>query len=138
MIKFSNKSQYGLRAVIRLAVASQPLSAGQISRLEGIPAGFLEKILVELKKAGILASKRGASGGYCLAQPINQISVADIVLPLEEKMALAMCLEKGINCPYECGCLSKNVWLKLQTCLIESMKGIKLADLLEKNEKDLF
>ena len=131
MIKFSNKSQYGLRAIIRLATANQPLSAAQISRLEHIPSGFLEKILAALKRAGVLSAKRGASGGYFLARPAEKISIADIVLPLEEKMVLAMCLEKGINCPHEYRCLSKNVWVKLQASLVKSMKKIKLVDLLQ-------
>lgn len=134
MIKISSKSQYGLRAMTYLAKKKAVCSAGTIAHEEGIPANFLEKILVSLKKAGLITVKSGTKGGYSLASSSKKITVGDIVRPLEEKMVFAFCLDKGFSCPKEKECLVKKVWLKIQNSLNQSLDSMTLFSLI--NEKN--
>ena len=133
MIKISSKSQYGLRAMAYLAKNGIVSSVKTIALEEGIPSGFLEKILVRLKEAGLVKVKWGVKGGYSLALSPKKITVGDVVRPLEEKMAFAFCLDKGFSCPKEKHCLTKNVWLKVQKSLNDSLDSITLFNLI--NEK---
>lgn len=131
MIKISNQSQYGLRAMVYLAQKKKIASAKEIALAEAIPSHFLEKILVKLKKAGLIMVKRGAGGGYFLSQSFRKVSVADIIRPLEGKMALTLCLERGFYCPREKECLTKDVWFRIQKALIKSLESINLSDLIK-------
>ena len=78
-MRVSAKADYAVRAVLELAAAtdSKPLKRDQISAAQNIPSKFLETIMLELKHAGIVKSTRGAGGGYALARPAEDISVAE-------------------------------------------------------------
>lgn len=132
MIKISNRSQYGLRAMVYLAQRKTTCSLRKISGDEKISLAFLEKIFAKLKKSGLVKVKRGARGGYILAKSANSISVAEIVKPLEGKIALAFCLDqqRKCACPIERKCLTKNVWVKVQDAINKSLESISLKDLL--------
>ena len=85
-MRVSAKSDYALRALIEITqrwVASDPsvVSAEELSRAQGIPHGFLQGILADLRRAGVLVSQRGQSGGWRLAVDPNEISVAVIGMP---------------------------------------------------------
>lgn len=119
--------------MVYLASCSGFVSIKTMAVHENISPDFLEKIFAEFKKANLVRVKRGVEGGYTLAKAPSKISVGDIVRPLEEKMALALCLEKGVNCPRERKCLTKNVWAKIQNEINKTLDGINLFDLI--NEK---
>jgi Rrf2 family protein len=80
-VRVSAKSDYALRALIELAVRpdGEPVSAEEIGRLQTIPHGFLQAILADLRRAGIVLSQRGQSGGWRLARPAGEVSVADVI-----------------------------------------------------------
>lgn len=80
-MRVSAKSDYALRALIELAVRTdgQPVSAEELGRLQGIPHGFLQAILADLRRAGVVASQRGQSGGWRLAREASRVSVADVI-----------------------------------------------------------
>jgi Rrf2 family cysteine metabolism transcriptional repressor len=77
----SNKCEYALRAIFELALraSDQPRKVQDIASAQGIPPRFLEIILVELKNAGFVASRRGSDGGYSLARPAREIAVSDVI-----------------------------------------------------------
>ena len=81
------KCQYALRAVFQLARTNHtsPVTAQQIAAAQAIPVRFLEVILAELRHAGILESRRGSDGGYLLARPANELTVAEVISCLEDK-----------------------------------------------------
>src|SRR5437868_4423751 len=80
----SAKADYALRAMIELASSeAQPLKAEKIASAQDIPMKFLENILWELKRAELVFAQRGASGGYWLARPAAEISLADIFRAVE-------------------------------------------------------
>ena len=130
MIKVSKKSQYGLRAMVLLAKnykAKTVLSTKIISKKEGIPFDFLEKIISQMEKAGLVKGKKGVQGGYVLSRSPAKINANDIVSILEGK-------EGTVDCSL-CGkskkCLTKNVWRKIDVAINKTLKSITLQDLIK-------
>lgn len=84
-MKLSNKGRYGVRALFDIAFHNdgRPTQIREIAERELIPARFLEQIFQDLKKAGIVASKRGPRGGYHLARPASEIRIGDVIRALE-------------------------------------------------------
>jgi Rrf2 family protein len=90
----SQKGRYALHALIVLAEhdGGEPMMIGDIAERAGVPRKFLEQILLELRKRGILRSLRGRSGGYLLGRAPNDISFADIIRVTDGPLALAPCV----------------------------------------------
>jgi Rrf2 family protein len=81
-MRVTARLSYGLGALIDLAAAGGPVKGDVLAGRHGVSVGFLENILAELRRAGIVASKRGGHGGYWLARPAEQITVADVIAVL--------------------------------------------------------
>lgn len=83
-MSFTSREEYGIRAVMHLAVhkASWPVQAREIASAEGIPEQFLEQVLAALRRAGVVRSIRGATGGYELVRPAGSITAGDVVRAL--------------------------------------------------------
>jgi Rrf2 family protein len=88
-VRISSKADYAVRATAELAVAAGqgPVPAERIAKAQGIPLGFLLKILSELRYARIVRSRRGAEGGYELGRPADQITLADVIRAVEGPLA---------------------------------------------------
>jgi Rrf2 family protein len=91
-VKLSSKGRYGVRALFDIAFHNdgKPTQIREIAEREAIPARFLEQIFGELKRAGLIGSKRGPRGGYHLARPANEISVGDVIRALEGPIAVML------------------------------------------------
>jgi Rrf2 family protein len=90
-VKISSKGDYGLRAVVDLAQnydAGEPVQVKDIARRQGIPEEYLGQLMVGLRRAGLVHSVRGAGGGYLLARPPGEITVAEVIETLEGPLAL--------------------------------------------------
>lgn len=89
-VKLSNKGRYGVRALFDIAFHNdgRPTQIREISERALIPARFLEQIFQDLKRAGLIGSKRGPRGGYHLARPANEISLGDVLRALEGPVAV--------------------------------------------------
>jgi Rrf2 family protein len=88
-VRISAKVDYAVRAAVELAAATdeKPVKAERIATAQGIPLNFLENILGELRHSGIVRSHRGAEGGFRLARPADQLTVADIIRAVEGPLA---------------------------------------------------
>jgi Rrf2 family protein len=88
-MRISAKADYAVRAVVELAGKgdSQPIKAERVAKAQDIPLNFLENILGELRHAGIVRSQRGAEGGFRLARPANEITIADVIRAVEGPLA---------------------------------------------------
>lgn len=88
-MRISAKADYAVRAAVELAATTddKPVKAERIATAQGIPLNFLENILGELRHAGIVRSHRGAEGGFRLARPADQLTVADIIRAVEGPLA---------------------------------------------------
>ncbi len=136
-MRVSKKSQYGLRAMVYLASVfgkkNNIRSLQEISQKENISFDYLEKIISQLEKKGLVRSKRGIQGGYSLKRSPEKISVGEIINTLESTMLPVKCLakEKRYNCPRKKICRTVNVWKKVQKVLNSTLNSITLADLLK-------
>jgi Rrf2 family protein len=87
-MRLSAQVDYALRAMVELAAASSPpVSADALARSQGIPGKFLEAIMGDLRRAGLVRSQRGPVGGYRLARPAEEISLADVIRAIQGELA---------------------------------------------------
>src|SRR5260370_27103357 len=110
----SQKTRYALKALLELAAlpAGATLSSAAISARRTIPVKFLEAILVELKRDGLVRGQRGRSGGYQLARNAEDVSFGSVVRLMEGPLALLLCVSEDQNRP-SAGCADeRTVWLR--------------------------
>ncbi|MFO0729790.1 MAG: Rrf2 family transcriptional regulator [Nitrospiraceae bacterium] len=95
-MKFSKKSEYGLRALLELydTYGGRVLQRQEIAERQNIPVEFLEQILLALKRAGLLASRRGLRGGYQLIKPPDEITLGQVIRILDGPLAPIACVSK--------------------------------------------
>lgn len=138
-MKLSTKGRYGLRALVDLAQYSKetPVSISSISFRQDISERYLEQIMAMLKKAGLVRSIRGASGGYVLAKDMKEISVGDVLRALEGSLDPVNCA--GLNPDGECSisdiCVTKYVWKKINESINRTVDEISLDQLVEESIK---
>ena len=130
-MKISNKSRYGLRAMVYLAKNKKICSIKEISQKENIPFDFLEKIVSKLEKEGLVKSQRGAQGGYFLACPPQEISLGKILKTLEGTIFSISCRKDPSSQRKKKKCPIKKVWEKIQNILTSTLDSITLADIIE-------
>jgi Rrf2 family protein len=130
-VRISAKVDYAVRAAIELAASGgEPIKGEAIADAQDIPLKFLENILGELKHTGIVASRRGAQGGYWLAKPAEDVSLADIVRAVEGPLASVRgqgpetLAYKGEAVPLQ------KVWIALRANLRAVMDDTSLADVV--------
>ena len=101
-MRISRKAEYALRALV--AIARQPKSwqIQELSARENIPVKFLEQILLALRHAGLLTSKRGVGGGYSLRKQPSEISVGEVIRTLDGPIALVPCAAEQAGAPCTC------------------------------------
>ena len=132
-MRVSTKELYGLRAMGEFArhFGQGPLSLAEVARSQGISQPYLEQIAIELRRAGLLHSKRGAQGGYYLARPPEATTAADVIRALDGAVLPVQCVaeDKCVPCPLEEGCSTRDVWEKVRDRLVETFDAITLADL---------
>jgi len=138
-VKLSTRGRYGLRAVLDIAInqGDGPITLHSISERQGISVGYLEQLMVPLKKEGLIRSVRGAQGGYLLAREPEKITVGDIIRALEGPIAPVACVSEDF--PEECdraeGCVTRLVWAKVRDSIAEVLDSLTLADLIEEANK---
>ena len=129
-MRLSTTARYGLRAMSDLCSHSnnEPVSVSDIAERQKIPVNYLEQIFGKLRRGGILESVRGAQGGYLLARPSNEISIAEILDALGEPFIFGSCqTEKG--CENVITCPTFNLWRKVKTSVDEILKTTTLKDI---------
>jgi Rrf2 family protein len=127
-VRTTAKADYAVRAAVELASAGGLVTAEHIAEIQGIPANFLENILRDLRRGGIVESRRGQQGGYQLARPATEISIADVIRAVEGPLANV----RG-NPPEDLeygGATGKlrDVWVALRASVRTVLEGVTLAD----------
>ncbi len=138
-MKLSTKSRYGLRALFDIAYNSGNLPAQiqDISRRQEISPRYLEQIFQSLKKAGILKSKRGPQGGYCLSRSSDEITVRDIITATEGDLALVDCVSpkrKKKECVFNGCCVTQTIWEEASAKLNDYFATLTLKSLCERGQ----
>jgi Rrf2 family protein len=138
-MQLSKRAEYGLRALLDLALAHRAgrghVRAGEIRSLEGIPAAFLEQILARLRSDGFLTAKRGRDGGYSLARPAETISMGEALRSLENSLGPLRCVEDSADasctCPDRENCGLRLLMVDVHAAMVEVMDRYSLADIAE-------
>ena len=132
-MRVSAKELYGLRAMSEFArhYGQGPLSLTEVARKQGISQPYLEQIAIDLRRAGLLNSKRGAQGGYYLARSPEVMTAGDVIRALEGSILPIQCVaqQKCTPCSLEDGCSARGIWEEVRDRLVETLDSIALADL---------
>ena len=129
-MRVSAKIDYALRALAELAAAEPgvPIKGGALARAQGIPVRFLENILAELRASGIVASRRGAEGGYWLARPSGEVAIAEVIRVLEGPLANVQGVrpdEVSFDGP---AATLREVWVATRAGMRSVLDAVTLAD----------
>lgn len=126
-MKLSTKGRYAVTAMMDIALHEKvgPVTLADISQCQGISLSYLEQLFSKLRRSGLVKGVRGPGGGYRLAKPASDISVADIIDSVDEKLDLTKCGGKG-NCNNGEQCLTHQLWFDLTCDLHRFLAGIKL------------
>lgn len=134
MMHVSTRSRYGCRAMLELArhYGNGRLTADQISSHQEIPERYLEQILLALRRAGFIHSRRGPGGGYTLVRPPEEIFVADVIRTLDGHLAPVSCASQSSYkaCEREGTCGLRWLWLAVRDDLARRLENTSFADLL--------
>ncbi|WP_319407121.1 Rrf2 family transcriptional regulator [uncultured Desulfosarcina sp.] len=135
----TQKKQYALRAIFELArqQGGEPVKTYTIAEAQSIPLRFLEVIMGQLRRAGIVDSKRGFWGGYTLTQPPDHIRVGDIFRVLDKEdhaKACMACTSKG-NCPFLGDCVFMKLWDHAQGAMDAVYDQTTIQDLIYQENK---
>ena len=131
LMQIPRRVDYGLRAVIHLA-GQEPdkcCSMGQIAKQQGVPRKFLEKIIQDLIRGGLIKSKRGSTGGYTLARSADAISFCDVIEAIEGPIAVNACLDHKLGCDQMPRCTMIGVWSEVQRNITEVLSRTTIAAL---------
>ncbi len=114
--------------------AGEPTSVAELARRTGLPQPYLEQILLALKGAGLVKSKRGAGGGYVLSRGPEEIDLAQIVSAVDGPIVAGDFAEPhhGDACNHEGQCALLEVWAELGSHMREHLRGYSLADMVER------
>ncbi|MBI3603647.1 MAG: Rrf2 family transcriptional regulator [Nitrospirae bacterium] len=136
-MRFSKKSEYALRALIELTAHYKKslLQRHEIAARQNVPIEFLEQILLTLKNAGLLASKRGVTGGYSLIKPPDEITLGQVIRLLDGPLAPIACVSKTAyqkcdDCPYaeKAECPMHNAMGEVRDAIAQILDHYTLAD----------
>lgn len=134
-MKLSTKGRYAVTAMMDLAIHDKigPVTLAEISQCQGISLSYLEQLFAKLRKAGLVEGVRGPGGGYRLAKPSDQISIADIITAVDESMDVTRCRGRE-DCQEGERCLTHELWEDLSHRLYDFLNGITLAQFADRPE----
>jgi Rrf2 family transcriptional regulator, cysteine metabolism repressor len=143
---FSTKAEYGVRVMVELARRAGESTDGggavvplaEIAEHDGMPLAHLEHLVARLRKAGLIDSKRGSRGGYMLARPATEITMAEVVEALEGSIAPIECISQSADGSIVCSresdpnhvCPTKLLWTRVRGSIVKTLQETSLADLL--------
>ena len=143
---FSTKAEYGVRVMVELArragestdSTGSVVPLAEIAEHDGMPLAYLEHLVARLRKAGLIDSKRGSRGGYMLARPAMEITMAEVVEALEGSIAPIECISQSADGSIVCSresdpnhvCPTKLLWTRVRGSIVRTLQETTLADLL--------
>lgn len=141
-MKFGVGVDYSLKALLVLAdhyPSTQPVRVEELATSQGIPENYLRRLLIELKRGGLVASQKGPSGGYLLARHPAKITMAEVVQVIEGDYAPVECLDEAANsiCPREQACAMREVWREVRDGVLGILQRTTLELLARKRKTAL-
>src|SRR3989304_5764881 len=131
-MELTTKGRFAVTAMLHLAMqpGSGPVTLAEISQRQKISLSYLEQLFSKMRRRALVDSVRGPGGGYRLAKDMAQVSVADIILAVDEPIDSTQCGGKE-NCHDEQKCLTHDLWVRLNDKIFEFLRSVTLAELVE-------
>ncbi len=130
LMQIPRKIEYALRAMIHLADNPEGVARGsEIARAEHIPKYYLEKVIRDLMRGGLVRARRGPGGGYQLARPPESISFRDVIEAVEGPIALNLCVEGAPQCSLQPTCRMFRVWEEGQRMLLDIFSHTTISEI---------
>ena len=132
-MRLTTKGRYAVTAVLDLSFHQQqgPVSLADISERQNISLSYLEQLFARLRRNDVVVSTRGPGGGYSLSRPAEQISMAEIILAVDETYDATKCSDQGA-CSGDHQCLTHDLWQELSQEIHRFLNGISLAEMKSK------
>jgi len=135
-MRLTTKGRFAVTAMIDLALrqGEGPVTLAGISERQGISLSYLEQLFGKLRRHELVASVRGPGGGYTLARATDAISVADVIVAVDEPLDATQCGGKE-NCHDEGRCMTHDLWSNLNKRMFEYLASVTLAGLVEQQHQ---
>ena len=132
-MRLTTKGRFAVTAMIDLAMNNRedPVTLSEISERQKISLSYLEQLFGKLRRQELVSSVRGPGGGYNLAKPANQVSVADIITAVDEPIDETQCGGKE-NCKDDQKCITHDLWTDLNRHIFDYLRGVTLGELVDK------
>jgi Rrf2 family cysteine metabolism transcriptional repressor len=139
-MRLSSKGEYATRAILELSRryrSNETVSVDIIAKAQSIPPRFLEQILLSLRRAGFVRSRRGPKGGYILAKPPAQISIAAVTRAIDGPLAPVACVSQleHEDCELSDTCELKELWQEVRDMISDMLEEVSFQDILDKSWK---
>lgn len=134
-MRLTTKGRFAVTAMIDLGLrhGTGPVTLAEISGRQKISLSYLEQLFGKLRRHQLVESVRGPGGGYCLARDMATISVADIILAVDEPIDATQCGGRE-NCHDEQKCLTHDLWATLNEKIFSYLESVNLLQLVEKQK----
>lgn len=131
-MRLTTKGRFAVTAMVDLAMCGgkAPVTLAKISERQKISLSYLEQLFGKLRRKDIVESVRGPGGGYYLAKPAGAISIAEIVVAVDEHMDATNCGGKG-NCHDDQQCITHNLWMGLNEKIFDYLASVTLQQLID-------
>lgn len=131
-MRLTTKGRFAVTAMVDLAMRNgkSPVTLASISERQKISLSYLEQLFGKLRRNNVVVAVRGPGGGYCLARTATLISIADIIMAVDEPVDSTQCESKG-DCHEEKQCLTHNLWIGLNKALYGYLAGISLQQVVD-------
>lgn len=136
-MRLTTKGRYAVTAMIDLSInqANGPVTLKSISDSQGISLSYLEQLFSKMRKSNLVNGTRGPGGGYVLARDVDQISIAEIVVAVDEPLEFTEC-DGRQNCREGKRCLTHGLWSELSDQLYSFLSGVRLGQLMRESGID--
>ncbi|MCS6787346.1 MAG: Fe-S cluster assembly transcriptional regulator IscR [Thiobacillaceae bacterium] len=135
-MRLTTKGRFAVTAMIDLGLRQHrgPVTLAGISERQKISLSYLEQLFGRLRRHGLVDSVRGPGGGYTMARPMSQISVADIIRAVDEPIDATQCGGLG-NCHDDHECMTHELWMQLNEHIYQFLESVDLASLVERQRQ---
>ena len=135
-MRLTTKGRFAVTAMVDLAIRGgrDPVTLASISERQKISLSYLEQLFGKLRRHNLVESVRGPGGGYCLARPSSKISVADIIVAVDEPVDTTKCGGKG-DCHDDQQCITHDLWMGLNEALYSYLANVNLQQLVNNQGK---
>ena len=131
-MRLTTKGRFAVTALLDLAMqqSSHPVTLAEISQRQQISLSYLEQLFAKLRQRGLVDSVRGPGGGYYIAKDLAQVSIAEIILAVDEPIDSTQCNGKE-NCHNDKKCMTHDLWVKLNDLIFDHLGAVSLKKLVD-------